>query len=71
MSVKINVTGLKEFRKELKAVGPKFPKELQKTNKRAAGIVVPEAKRRAGQSRRNLAGGLRGSGLVVSHRFAR
>ena len=52
------IEGLKELRKELKALGPQWPKELQKTNKAAAAKVVPEAKRRAAQSHPNLAGGV-------------
>ena len=55
--IKVNVEGLKQFRKELRSVGSQFPKELRLANKAAASVVLPEAKRRAGQSRRNLAGG--------------
>lgn len=56
--VKVDVQGLKELRKALKDIDPKWTKELQQVNKRAANIVVPEAKRRASQSRPNLAGGV-------------
>lgn len=61
-NIKIDVQGLKELRKELKAIDPKWTKELQQVNKRAASIVVPEAKRRASQSRPNLAGGVARAG---------
>ena len=57
-SVKLDVEGLKEFRAALKAVDAAFPKQLQQVNKRAAELIVPEAKRRAGQVRPNLASGL-------------
>ena len=54
----VEIEGLKELRKELKRMGSEWPKELQKTNKQAAALVVPEAKRRAAQSHSNLAGGV-------------
>lgn len=60
--IKVDVQGLKELRKEFKAIDPKWSKELQAVNKRAADIVVPEAKKRAGQSRPNLAGGVARAG---------
>lgn len=61
-NIKVDVQGLRELRKELKAIDPKWSKELQAVNKRAANIVVPEAKKRAGQSRPNLAGGVARAG---------
>jgi hypothetical protein len=37
---RIQVTGLKELRKELKAADAAFPKELQKANKKIAELVA-------------------------------
>ena len=52
----IRVEGLRELRKALKELDPAWGKELQKTNKRAAALVVPTAQSRAGQVRTNLVG---------------
>lgn|SRR5574337_175545 len=56
-NLRIDVQGLKELRSALRKAGTQFPKELRVANLAAADIVVPEAKRRALQSRPNLAGG--------------
>jgi hypothetical protein len=37
---RIQVTGLKELRRELKAVDAAFPKQLQKANRRVAEVVA-------------------------------
>jgi hypothetical protein len=68
-NVRVDIQGLKELRSALRKVDAQFPKELRLANKAAADIVVPEAKRRAGQSRPNLAGGVaragsRGAGSI-------
>lgn len=49
MSGKIRVTGLKELRKGLKAAEGRSPKELQRTNKSVAEMLVPEAQSRLAQ----------------------
>lgn len=42
---KIKVTGLRELRRELKAAGEQFPKELQQTNKAVVtDLIVPGAR---------------------------
>lgn len=61
-NLKVDVQGLRELRSALRNIDPKWTKELQQVNKRAANIVVPEAKRRAAQSRPNLAGGVARAG---------
>ncbi len=40
MADRIEVTGLKELRRELKAVDAAFPKQLQQANKKAAELVA-------------------------------
>jgi len=45
--VKIEVQGLAEFRRALRAAGGQFPKEMRQANIDAAELVVPEARRRA------------------------
>jgi len=56
--VVIEAPDLREFRRDLKRAGDQFPKQLQQTNKHVVEkVVLPEAKRRGSQSRRNLAGG--------------
>lgn len=40
MADRIQVTGLKELRRELKAVDATFPKQLQKANKKVAELVA-------------------------------
>ncbi|MGE4338197.1 MAG: hypothetical protein AB7E55_19795 [Pigmentiphaga sp.] len=48
MSVGVRAEGLNDLRKELRRVGPEFPRALQQANKRVASVVVvPEAKRNA------------------------
>lgn len=46
MANKIGVVGLKELRKGLKAAEGRSPKELQRTNKSVAEMLVPEAQQR-------------------------
>lgn len=49
----IQVTGLKELRRELKLLEGNFPRELQKTNKFVAeSVIVPDA-RAAAEARTN------------------
>lgn len=49
LDVKLRVDGLRELRKELRAIDAAFPKELRAANKQVAEqVVVPEARRRAG-----------------------
>lgn len=44
----VKIEGLRELRRELKAIDGKFPKEIAAVNKRVVeNIVVPDAKRRA------------------------
>lgn len=48
MSGRIQITGLRELRRELKAVDDRFPKEIARLNKRLVNqLFVPDAKRRA------------------------
>jgi hypothetical protein len=54
----VDFEDLFKFRRELKSVGEGLEKELQKTNKRVVeNIVVPVAKRKAAETRTNIAGG--------------
>lgn len=46
---KIHVVGLRELRKGLKAAEGRSPKELQRTNKAVAEMLVPEARGRLAQ----------------------
>lgn len=65
-SVRVDVQGLREFRRELKKLDGRFPKELRAINKRAADMIVPPARRNAGASRPNQAGGTaRGGSKLV------
>lgn len=41
---KIQVEGLREFRRELKKVDSALPKELRKANKQAAELIIKEAR---------------------------
>lgn len=58
MSVNMRVvdTDLRELRRELRKLG--VHRDLQKANKKAAEVVVPIAKRKAGGAWGNLAGGV-------------
>jgi hypothetical protein len=47
MADRVEVVGLREFRRELKRIGPQWPKELRQANKDAAELVAAEARRRA------------------------
>lgn len=47
MISRIEVTGLRELRRDLKQAEGRSPKEVQQANKDAAGIVAAEARRRA------------------------
>jgi hypothetical protein len=47
MASRVEVHGLKDFRRELKRLGPAWPKELRQANKDAAEIVARTARRRA------------------------
>ncbi|HLI51920.1 MAG TPA: hypothetical protein VKU87_08990, partial [Thermomicrobiaceae bacterium] len=56
-SVQVDVQGLKELRKALKSVSSDLPKELRSVNKKIAeSIVLPEARKRADESRTNVLG---------------
>lgn len=41
----VQVTGLKELRAALKALGPEWPRKLAQANKRVAELLVPPSKR--------------------------
>jgi hypothetical protein len=55
----VEVEGLKELRRELKQLGPQWPKELRKANKEAADIA-------ASASRSNAHGGTRQQSAAAS-----
>lgn len=61
----VNVVGLRELRKALKELDPKWPKGLREVNKRAAEVVVPEARTRASQVRTNVKGNPTRAGSAV------
>jgi HK97 gp10 family phage protein len=46
---RVEVHGLKDFRRELKRLGPEFPKELRQANFEAAEVVARKARRNAPQ----------------------
>jgi hypothetical protein len=46
MADQVEVKGLKDFRRELKRLGPEFPKELRAANLEAAEVVAKETQRR-------------------------
>lgn len=57
-SAGVKVTGLREFQKAVRKVSPDMGPALRTELKAVAqNVVVPEAKRRGGASRGNLAGG--------------
>lgn len=67
----VNVVGLREFRKALKAVGPEWPKELTRANRDVAKIaerVSQSEARRMGGVQAKAASAIRGS---ASARYAR
>lgn len=43
---KVEIKGLRDFRRELKRLGPEWPKELRQANKDAAELVAVDARRR-------------------------
>lgn len=45
-SLKVEVDGLKDFQRELKALDSKLPTELRKANKKAADVVADDARAR-------------------------
>jgi hypothetical protein len=45
----VEVAGLREFRRELKRIGPAWPKELRQANLEAAEVVARKARRNAPQ----------------------
>ncbi|HTE71424.1 MAG TPA: HK97 gp10 family phage protein [Actinomycetes bacterium] len=47
--VDIDVKGLRDLRRELKRIGPEFPKELRGANLEAAEVVARKARRNAPQ----------------------
>lgn len=53
MPERVNVQGLKELRAALRAIDGTLPRELQRTNKRAAADVIVPAARRLAESRTN------------------
>ena len=56
--MEITYDGIKKFQRELRQVGKEWPRELRKTNKAVAEeTVLPEARRRAAESRPSAAGG--------------
>jgi len=55
----IQVTGLRELRRELKRVSAQLPRELAKVNHEAAEIVAAEARRRAPVRSGKLRGSVR------------
>lgn len=58
IGVRLNTEGFRPIIKGLRQADAGFPKMLQRTNKRVAQeIMLPELKRRGGQSFPNLAGG--------------
>lgn len=58
MSTKVRVEGLRELRSALRALDATLPRELRAVNKRVVEqVILPEARRRAQQTRTNIAGG--------------
>lgn len=45
----VEIHGLKDFRRELKRIGPEWPKELRQANKEGAEVVARKARRNAPQ----------------------
>lgn len=68
----VEITGLREFRKALKAVGPEFPKELTKANRDVAKIaerVSQNEARSMGGVQRRAASAIKGSANARSARI--
>lgn len=68
----VEITGLREFRKALKAVGPEFPKELTKANRDVAKIaerVSQNEARAMGGIQRRAASAIKGSANARSARI--
>lgn len=58
MDADLQVSGLKELRRELRKIDAELPKEIKRINKFVAEqIVLPGARRRGAMPRRNVAGG--------------
>lgn len=43
----VQIKGLADFQRELKALDTRLPRELKRAGDEAAGVIVPEAQRRA------------------------
>lgn len=68
----VEITGLREFRKALKQVGPEFPKELTRANRDVAKIaerVSQNEARRMGGVQRRAASAIKGSANARSARI--
>lgn len=68
----VEITGLREFRKALKAVGPEFPKELTKANRDVSKIaerVSQNAARSMGGIQARAASAIKGSANARSARI--
>ena len=68
----IEITGLREFRKALKAVGPEFPKQLTKANRDVAKIaerVSQSSARSMGGIQARAASAIKGSANARSARI--
>ncbi len=68
----VEITGLREFRKALKAVGPEFPKELTRANRDVAKIaerVSQNEARSMGGIQRRAASAIKGSANARSARI--
>lgn len=63
----VQVSGLKELRRDLRRVDAALPQELRATNRRVGEqIVLPAARQRAGSTFRNVAGGTFHAGAALA-----
>ena len=63
----VKTEGLRELTRDLRKIDAEFPKRLREANKAVAErVVLPEARRRAGMSYRNVAGGMTRAGSKLT-----